>query len=333
MSKSKNTFIVMVGMPGSGKSTYVAELEKDGYVVHASDRVRAEMGDESDQEHNGKVFDILYKRVKDDLAAGKNVVLDATNLRRKNRRHLLRMLERIPCYKKCVIAATPFEECICNNAGRERQVPEHIIWKMLCNFQMPTTAEGFDEVEVLYSKPEYEGYYGCPFSYIKDLVNYDQGNSNHMLSLGQHMDQSLKHYLHNNGEFDSAAFATYIHDIGKPFTRTEVNKKGEDDGNSHYYNHHNVSAYLSLFLNTTDWPWIDKQYVALLVELHMRPHLEWKQSEEALKKETAMFGQKVIDDVYKIHMCDLFATRNIVLEPVQLVEMPDIFKKLTIHNK
>jgi len=324
MSKSKNTFIVMVGLPGSGKSTYVAELEKDGYVVHASDRVRAEMGDETDQKHNGEVFDILYKRVKDDLAAGKNVVLNATNLRRKNRRHLLRMLERISCYKKCVIAATPFEECICNNAGRERQVPEHVLWKMLGNFQMPTTAEGFDEVEVFYTKPEYEGYYGCPFSYMEDLMDYDQGNSNHMLSLGSHMEQAVKRYLIENKEFDAAALATYIHDIGKPFTRTEVNKKGECDGNSHYYNHQNSGSYYSLFLNTTDLPWIDKQYVALLVELHMRPHLEWKQSEESLKKDTILFGQKVIDDVYKIHMCDLYAARNIVLTPA--IDIMDFFK-------
>lgn len=332
MSKSKNTFIVMVGLPGSGKSTYVAELEKDGYIVHASDRVRAEMGDETDQEHNGEVFDILYKRVKDDLSVGKNVVLDCTNLRRKNRRHLLRMLERIPCYKKCVIAATPFEECICNNAGRERQVPEFVLWKMLCNFQMPTTAEGFDEVEVFYTKPEYEGYYGCPFSYIEELKDYDQGNSNHMLSLGNHLLQAGKHYLYENKCFDDVALAAFIHDIGKPFTRTEVNKKGEEDGNSHYYNHHNVSAYLSLFLNATDWSWINKQYVALLVELHMRPHLEWKQSEEALKKDTVLFRQKVIDDVYKIHMCDLFATRNIVMDPVKLPLEPEIFICRTMQN-
>lgn len=304
---SKPKFILMVGIAGSGKSTYAAKLAEEGYIVHASDSIRAEFGDETDQSNNEEVFNLLYKRVKEDLQAGKNVILDATNLRRKHRIHLLRMLQRIPCHKKCIVVATPFEECICNNAARERQVPEYVMWNMLKNFQMPCCAEGWDEVEVIYTKPEYECYYGTPFTYIENLMDYDQGNSHHMLSLGKHMENAWHCYMENNNDCDEAAFASLMHDIGKPYTRTEVNKKGEADGESHYYNHHDAGSYLSLFFNTDYYPWVDKQYVALLIELHMRPYLEWKQSAQKLQKDTQLFGQKVIDDVYKIHLCDLAA--------------------------
>ena len=64
-----------------------------------------------------------------------------------------------------------------------------------------------------------------------------------------------------------------------------------------------------MFFDTEfDWFVADKQYVALLIELHMRPHLEWKASDKALEKDINLFGNKVIEDVYKIHYCDISAT-------------------------
>jgi len=303
----KSKLILICGLPGAGKSTYVEKYESEGYVVHASDRIRAEMGDETDQSHNTEVFDILYKRVKEDLLVGKNVVIDATNLRRRNRIHLLYTLKRVNCYKKCVIVATPFEECICNNAARERQVPEDILFRMYFNFQMPSRAEGWNEVEVAYTKPEYECYYGNPFDYIEELKNYDQGNSHHGLSLGNHMEKAGQVCLENTGQFDDVTMAAFMHDIGKPVTRSSQNRKGEDDGEVHYFSHHNSGCYASLFFDMDNWPWIDKQYVALLIELHMRPYLEWKNNEQKLEKDTKLFGQKTVEEVFQIHACDLAA--------------------------
>ena len=304
---SKSSFIMMVGLPGSTKSTYAAQLTKEGYVVHASDAIRAELGDETDQTRNGEVFEILTKRVRNDLMSGKNVVMDSTNLRRKHRMHLLRMLKGIQCNKKCIIMCVPFEECMTNNANRERQVPEHVMFKMLGNYQIPIYQEGWDKIELVYPKPEYEGYYGDPFDEIKSLKEYDQGNSHHRLSLGTHMERAGQRYLYDYGNFDDVCVATYMHDIGKPIMRSDNNGKGEVDGEIHYLQHHNAGCYLSLFYNMTDWPWINKQYVALLIEMHMRPHLEWKVSEEKLKKDTALFGEQIIEDIFKVHNCDLAA--------------------------
>lgn len=302
---SQPNFVLLVGLPGSTKSTYAKQLAKEDYIVHASDMIHAELGDETDQSRNSEVFDILNKRVKNDLMSGKDVCLDATNLRRKNRMHMLRMLKGIKCHKKCIVMCVPFEECFDNNLSRERQVPDYAMFKMLENWQIPVAQDGWDEIELVYPKPEYEGYYGDPFAYIEELKEYDQGNRHHTLSLGTHMMRAGNWYLASYGNFDNVALAAYMHDIGKPYCRTETNIKGEDDGESHYYNHHNCGSYLSLFFDMTDWPWIDKQYVALLIELHMRPHLEYKASEQKLQKDTVLFGDKTISDVYKIHDCDL----------------------------
>ena len=304
---SESNFVLMVGLPGSTKSTYVKELAKEGYTVHASDIIRAELGDENDQSRNGEVFEILNRRVRNDLMAGKNVCLDATNLRRKNRMHLLRMLKGIKCHKKCVVMCVPFEECITNNANRERQVPEGAMWKMHKNWQMPCKQEGWDEIELVYPKPEYECYYGDPIHYVEMLADYDQGNSHHAPTLGQHMAYACNVYLkENNLYYDEAALATFLHDVGKPLTRSDKNGRGEVDGEAHYLNHHSAGSYYSLFFWTHDF--IDKKYVALLVELHMRPHLEWRHSTQALEKDINLFGNRVVEDVYKIHYCDLSAT-------------------------
>ena len=304
---SESNFVLMVGLPGSNKSTYAKQLVSEGYTVHASDIIRAELGDENDQTRNGEVFEILTRRVKNDLISKKNVVMDATNLRRKHRIHLLRMLKGIPCHKKCVVMCVPFEECITNNANRDRRVPEEAMWKMLTNFQMPCEVEGWDEIELVYPKPEYEGYYGDPVSYVGMLMDYDQGNSHHALTLGEHMRQACLYYTNNYALFDDVAMAAFLHDIGKPYTRSETNKNGENDGECHYYNHHTVGSYLSLFL-LYEYEWLHREYIALLIEMHMRPHLEWRASDQALEKDIRLFGNSVVEDVYKIHCCDLSST-------------------------
>ena len=63
---------MMVGLPGSGKSTateYFAKVYNAN--IHSSDDIREEIfGDVNDQEHNKEVFEILHKRIKEDIENG-----------------------------------------------------------------------------------------------------------------------------------------------------------------------------------------------------------------------------------------------------------------------
>lgn len=36
-------FIMLVGLPGSGKSTYAEKLKEKGYIIHSSDAIREEL--------------------------------------------------------------------------------------------------------------------------------------------------------------------------------------------------------------------------------------------------------------------------------------------------
>ena len=91
---NKSIFTMLVGLPGSGKSTYAAEQhEKYGTHVCSSDAIRAELGDVNDQSNNEKVFQILHRRIKDYLRNGESVIYDATNIKSKRRRAFMAELK------------------------------------------------------------------------------------------------------------------------------------------------------------------------------------------------------------------------------------------------
>jgi hypothetical protein len=48
-------------------------------------------------------------------------------------------------------------------------------------------------------------------------------------------------------------------------------------------------------------------YVSLLIEQHMSPFLRWDKSEKAFEKDKNLFGDKFIEDIRRIHTCDLAA--------------------------
>lgn len=85
------TFVMMVGLPASGKSTYAKELaEEMKAVICSSDAIRKELyDDENSQNNNEEVFKLLHSRIKECLREGKNVIYDATNINSKRRRAFL----------------------------------------------------------------------------------------------------------------------------------------------------------------------------------------------------------------------------------------------------
>ena len=302
-----NDFILLVGLPGSGKSCYAEYLKREkDFVVHSSDKIREEFGDVNDQSKNEEVFKILHQRVKDDLNAGKSVVYDATNLNRRRRVAFLQELKNIPCYKSCVLIATPWEICLEQNDKRLRRVPDDAMWRMYKSFQMPSVYEGFNSVIVYYGNKEWKEYYGNVEEYVKSLCDFDQENHHHVLTLGNHMLTAMDSTLHmTSREYNDVVLATLSHDIGKPVTKSFFNSKGEVGLEAHYYNHQNCGAYNCLFFKYPEYA--NKQYIALLIESHMKPYMEWKQSEKTKEKDLKMFGEQFINDVMTIHAADVAA--------------------------
>lgn len=298
---------MLCGIPGAGKSKFADYLSYDkGYTVHSSDKIREELGDINDQSRNDEVFKILHSRIKNDLKSGKSVIYDACQVKRKDRVSFLNEIKNIECTKICVLIATPWEICLAQNYSRDRQVPEEVLLRFYRNFQMPCEHEGFDIVFVHYNKEEYCNYYGGIGHYINSLTDFSQDNYHHTLSLGEHMLFAGRYLCSKNySALDDIVLAAFSHDIGKPKTKSFINGKGETTKDAHYFSHHNVGAYDSLFY---EYPTgANKSYIALLIELHMRPYLEWKQSAKAKNKDLRLFGEDIIHDVMLINEADLNA--------------------------
>lgn len=298
-------FYMLVGLVGSGKSTYAEKLKEEGVIIHSSDKIREELGDVNDQSKNTEVFEILHKRIKNDLQNGKSVCYDATNLSRKRRRAFLQELKNISCEKICVLVATPFEECCKQNESRDRKVPEEVLDRMYRNFNVPCKQEGWDEIIVYYLNEEWKEYYGCVADHINELRDFSQDNHHHTLTLGEHMLKAGNYVFDKLHKECDVVHTAFTHDIGKLECKEFKNNKGEPTEEAHYYQHHTVGAYKSLFFEYPSR--VNKLYVSLLIELHMKPYLEYKQSEKAKEKDRKLFGDKVMADLELLHEADVMA--------------------------
>lgn len=145
-----NKLIFLIGLPGSGKSTYANKYLAEDCKILSSDGIRKELfGDENNQENNQLVFRTLYERAKQFLKQGKNVVIDATNVNTEERKKSLENFKDFEVKRIAIVINTPLEKCIQQDKQRERNVGSAVIYKFAKIFSMPTKQEGFDEVIVV----------------------------------------------------------------------------------------------------------------------------------------------------------------------------------------
>jgi predicted kinase len=140
--------VVLVGLPGSGKSTY---LEQMGVRGLSSDEIRKLLADdETDQTIHVRVFETLRYLLGQRLAIGRPVTyVDATNLTPEERRPYLEMGRAWGCTVDAVFFDVPLAICLERNTRRTRVVPAEAMAKMAAKLVPPNAAEGFADVVVV----------------------------------------------------------------------------------------------------------------------------------------------------------------------------------------
>lgn len=267
-----NKFVMLVGLPASGKSKMATRYKEKGYVVHSSDAIREELyGDSQIQRNHNKIFSTLHQRVKKDLTTGYDVIYDATNISAKRRVQFLKELKDIECHKTALVMATPYNNCVKNDNLRANSVGWQVIFKMLKSWQLPCYNEGWDEIELKYW---YDIDYDFYFDLHKRSFEVNQCNEHHTLSVGNHMEKVARLILNDESLNDEDSELLYdvalYHDLGKIIVQNFVNAKGVIKQNCNFYSHENISSYFGMFVFHDISKVID---ICNIIQYHMKPLL------------------------------------------------------------
>ena len=309
------TLNIMIGFPGSGKSSYARKYLLTNKAVYlSSDQIRVDMYGFEDQTHNSEVFERMKKETILALQNGFDVIYDATNLVRKRREALIKDIKsktqniEINTYLCC----TPINIVLERNMIRtERHLPWDKLVQMIQSIEPPMYYEGFDNIYLIDG-----GMYNDIYDYnflIKKCSGYNQDNPHHYETLEEHIKavtkkaENLGKRLTLRNDAEILRQAARHHDFGKLYTKSFNDKKGH----CVYYGHEKVSTYLYL-CHIRKQNLIDKLNRVRLCDSHYQTaalilnHMEWYRREDMtpIKK---LFND---DDLYYmlelLHEADLW---------------------------
>ncbi len=140
--------IILIGIPGSGTSTYAQSLGKPTLSL---DAIRQQLyGDASILGDSAQVERVFRQKMEAHAQAGQDVVLDATHTSSRRRQRMIRLGRKLGYDRIIGIwLQTPLQESIARNRQRDRHVPDFVLRTMQRRLesQPPSLEEGFDKIK------------------------------------------------------------------------------------------------------------------------------------------------------------------------------------------
>ena len=150
--QTQKELIIAIGLPASGKSTYIKHQYKKHLII-SNDFTVEKLAKQSDTDYNAafeklglaKIIEAGKRDFKKALKTNKSIVLDNTNLTKAIRKYYL---DLAPNYHKIAIVfnITKKEQTKRLSQREGKIIPQAVLDKMRNEYEAPTAAEGFHEI-------------------------------------------------------------------------------------------------------------------------------------------------------------------------------------------
>jgi tRNA uridine 5-carbamoylmethylation protein Kti12 len=151
-------FIMLCGIPTSGKSTFVTSLLSEPYwenvIVLSTDNYIQQVADEHGKTYNdvfqetiAEATENLRRQMRIAIKEGRDIILDQTNLTRRARKN---KISKIPdtYHKRVVYFEISLEEALeRNNHRKGKFIPVGVLKQMYYSFEIPNNTENFETIE------------------------------------------------------------------------------------------------------------------------------------------------------------------------------------------
>ena len=249
---------MLIGLPGSGKTSYARRLvQSDEKWVHlSSDRITQKNRLPGNSTTNQSTFEEMYQETAFHLENGNNVIYDATNLASKRRKSVLNRIEKFQPETEAIVFLTPYHVLKYRNSRRKdaERVPDPIIERCIRAFQLPRKDEKFDCIRIL-SKPPLAGIDTAKLK--KQAFSYEESNAffqsfeetkpmiksaemRAILQRSYKMIREIDKEVFDTDEQELLSWVILLHAIGKAYTRKD--RPIEQDN---FYGYEHVSMYLA----------------------------------------------------------------------------------------
>ena len=131
--------IIMCGIPGTGKDTFIKKYYPNHAVICLDD-IRNELKLKP-KENESKVYEVAKTKAKNYLRNNIPFIWNATSITPLTRGNNIELFHDYKAYVKIIYLETNYDECIIRNNNRQRTVPIDVINKMIDSLVIPESYE------------------------------------------------------------------------------------------------------------------------------------------------------------------------------------------------
>ena len=148
--------LMLIGVPGSGKSTWITRFGTDSqHVVISTDNILEQIAQDTN-----KTYDEVFHHIKDaektmwqdfdrySREQHETIIVDRTNLSIKSRKRFIDIVKARGYSIEAIVFTTPdsaeWNRRSANRPGKT--IPSSILASMVTNYKIPTKDEGFDKI-------------------------------------------------------------------------------------------------------------------------------------------------------------------------------------------